>query len=65
MEAFNMTNVQISLHDGTVIQSQVESYSATDITSNMNDPKVLAIHIGNAVFNKNIIKYVAPVPPTA
>jgi hypothetical protein len=61
-----MTTVQISLHDGTVLtMDNISDYSATDIAANMNDPKVLAIHIGNAVFNKNIIKYVAPVPPTA
>lgn len=60
-----MTKITISLHDGTVITTDAESYSATDVAANMNDPKVLALHLGEAVLNKNIIKYIVPVPPTA
>lgn len=53
--------VQISLHDGTVMTQEVEVYNAVEIESKMNDPKLLALLVGNVVLNKNIIKYVAPV----
>lgn len=59
-----MIKITISLHDGTVITTEA-NYSATDVAANMNDPKVLALHLGQAVLNKNIIKYIVPVPPTA
>jgi hypothetical protein len=53
--------IQVTLHDGTVITATVENYSAEEITGKINDPKLLAIQIGNAVINKNMIKLIAPV----
>jgi hypothetical protein len=53
--------IQVSLHDGTVLTTEVESYNAEEMESKINDPKLLAIRVGNAVLNKNIIKYIVPV----
>jgi hypothetical protein len=53
--------IQVSLHDGTVLKAEMENYDAESIEGKMNDPKILALRIGNAVLNKNIIKYIAPV----
>jgi hypothetical protein len=56
-----MTKIQISLHDGMVLTADVENYDATEIASKMNDPKLLAIQVGEAVVNKNIVKLIVPV----
>jgi hypothetical protein len=56
-----MTKIQVSLHDSTIITTEVESYNAEEMESKMNDPKLLAIRVGNAVINKNVIKLIVPV----
>lgn len=52
--------LQIALHDGTIISGSTESYNAEEMTLKLNDTKLFAGTIGDIVFNKNMLKYIAP-----
>lgn len=56
-----MIKIQATLHDGTIILSEVASYSAEETETKMNDPKLLVIRVGDAVIHKNQIKLIVPV----
>jgi NADPH-dependent 7-cyano-7-deazaguanine reductase QueF-like protein len=56
-----MTNIQISLHDGTTITVGMESYNAAELSTKLNDQKLLVVTVGDVIVNKNTIKMIAPV----
>lgn len=60
-----MKKVQISLHDGMVITVDVPDYNAPELASSLNDPKLLMVNIGQVIINKNAVKLIIDVTPTA
>lgn len=59
-----MTTIEITLHDGTAITAEVESFNSDEMALKLNDPKVLMVSIGDLVVNKNAVKLIAPVDAT-
>jgi hypothetical protein len=57
-----MTAIQVFLHDGNTIVASVNSYNAEELANKMNDQKILMINVGDMVVNKNVVKYITPVP---
>jgi hypothetical protein len=57
-----MTTIQVFLHDGNTITASVASYNADDLATKMNDQRILMISVGDMVVNKNVVKYITPVP---
>jgi hypothetical protein len=55
-----MTTIQITLHDGTAIIAQVETFNSDEMAVRLNDPKLLMVSIGEVVVNKNAVKLIAP-----
>lgn len=55
-----MTTIQISLNDGQVITANVESYNATELSTKLNDPKLLMVTVGDIIINKNVVKMIMP-----
>ena len=53
--------VQIILHDNTTITAEMEDYNATDLSTKLNDQKILMVAIGNIIVNKQSVKLIAPV----
>lgn len=54
-------NVAIYLSSGRDIKETVENYKATDYSSQINDPRLSFVVIGNSITNKNMIKMIAPI----
>jgi NADPH-dependent 7-cyano-7-deazaguanine reductase QueF-like protein len=57
-----MTMIQVTLNDNTTVTAGVEEYNAADLSTKLNDPKLLMVSIGNVIINKNAVKLIAPVP---
>jgi NADPH-dependent 7-cyano-7-deazaguanine reductase QueF-like protein len=55
-----MTNIQISLHDGTTITVGMDNYNAAELSTKLNDQKLLVVTVGDVIVNKNTIKMIAP-----
>ncbi len=55
-----MRKIQISLHDGTTISAEMENYNAEELALKLNDSKLLVVQVGDVIFNKNMIKIIAP-----
>lgn len=53
-------NVQITMHNGLVLNSDVEAFNASEIAMQMNEQKPLTL-IGGVIANKNAIKLVMPI----
>ncbi|MEH6942945.1 hypothetical protein [Bacillus sp. JJ722] len=56
-------NVQISLHDGITITANIENYNAAELATQLNDPRILVINLGDFIINKNTVKMIAPTTP--
>jgi hypothetical protein len=55
-----MTKIQIALHDGSTITSEME-YNAVELANSLNDPKLLMVTVGDVIVNKNAVKMIAPI----
>lgn len=53
-------NVQITMHNGLVLNSDVDAFNAAEIAMQMNEQKSLTL-IGGVIANKNAIKMVMPI----
>jgi hypothetical protein len=63
-EIDNMTSVEIFLKDGNRITENVETFDINELANEFNSNSVLIVSIGDSLFNKNVVKLVAPATPT-
>lgn len=56
---------QIVLNNGSMITASFTDYDASNLSSKLNDNKVLFISIGDMVINKHILSYIVPMQEQA
>lgn len=53
-------NITIYLHNGATFSAQVPDYNAGTLASQLNDPKLLMLAVGDVIVNKNSVQLIAP-----
>ncbi|WP_125444178.1 hypothetical protein [Bacillus thermotolerans] len=54
-------NIEVHLHDGSILRLLDDNYSAATIVQKFNEPSVLMAAVGDGVINKTIVKMITPV----
>lgn len=55
-----MTNIEIYLNNGKVINASMENYQSGSLAQSLNDQRILFITIGDAIVNRNMIQLILP-----
>ena len=57
-------NIEIHLQNGIKLTAFIGNYNAEEFAKEINAQNLAVVHLGDYVFNKHLIAYVAPAPET-
>ena len=57
-------NIQIHLQNGITLTAFIENYNAEEFATQINSQNLAVVHLGDYIFSKHLIAYIAPAPET-
>ena len=57
-------NIEIHLQNGIKLTAFIENYNAEEFAKQVNSPNTTVVTLGDYIFSRHLIAYVAPAPET-
>lgn len=57
-------NIQIHLQNNVMLTAFIENYNAEAFAKQINSPNTTVVTLGDYIFSRHLIAYVAPAPET-